>query len=288
MRIRCKNCYRVLNNDEEWCTRCGAHSDEVAALMKSGIEPIDEVQVLKTSLLLYLLIAFLVNGILNVIFGVIFNAMYDNYYYGEVGSNLPTAIVYFSAINSLLVTSIIMGIVAYFVNNKEFEKQLQIKNKKRMLISLATGILVMAGLIVLARFTNVTIIPIYFRDFLLNKTSDMTLTGSMNLFKIIVVLAFYGIAEEIIFRKAIINGLDEATLLPDWQIVILQGLLATILGALCFLILARLSFINYVWCLLASLIFNILMGFSYYYNQKSLLANFILRMAIIILAIFIL
>ncbi len=287
MRIRCKNCYRVLNNDEEWCTRCGAHSDEVAELMKSGIEPINEVHIMKSSLLLYLLIAFLVNGLLNVIFGVIFNAMYDNYYYGEVGSNLPNAIVYFSAINSLMVTSIIMAIVAYFVNLKDFNTFLKIKDQKRLLISLIIGLFVSAGLVVLARFTNVTIIPIYFRDFLLEKTPDMTLTGSMNLFKIIVVLVFYGLAEEIIFRKAIIGGMDEATLLPDWQIVILQGLIATVLSALCFLILARLSLVNYLLCLAASLIFNTTMGFCYYYNKKSLVVNLIIRMAIIILAIII-
>lgn len=287
MRIRCKNCYRVLNNDEEWCTRCGAHSDEVAELMKSGIEPINEVHIMKSSLLLYLLIAFLVNGLLNVIFGVIFNAMYDNYYYGEVGSNLPNAIVYFSAINSLMVTSIIMAIVAYFVNLKDFNTFLKIKDQKRLLISLIIGLFVSAGLVVLARFTNVTIIPIYFRDFLLEKTPDMTLTGSMKLFKIIVVLVFYGLAEEIIFRKAIIGGMDEATLLPDWQIVILQGLIATVLSALCFLILARLSLVNYLLCLAASLIFNTTMGFCYYYNKKSLVVNLIIRMAIIILAIII-
>ena len=287
MRIRCKNCYRVLNNDEEWCTRCGAHSDEVAELMKSGIEPINEVHIMKSSLLLYLLIAFLVNGLLNVIFGVIFNAMYDNYYYGEVGSNLPNAIVYFSAINSLMVTSIIMAIVAYFVNLKDFNTFLKIKDQKRLLISLIIGLFVSAGLVVLARFTNVTIIPIYFRDFLLEKTPDMTLTGSMKLFKIIVVLVFYGIAEEIIFRKAIIGGMDEATLLPDWQIVILQGLIATVLSALCFLILARLSLVNYLLCLAASLVFNTTMGFCYYYNKKSLVVNLIIRMAIIILAIII-
>lgn len=287
MRIRCKNCYRVLNNDEEWCTRCGTHSDEVAELMKSGIEPINEVHIMKSSLLLYLLIAFLVNGLLNVIFGVIFNAMYDNYYYGEVGSNLPNAIVYFSAINSLMVTSIIMAIVAYFVNLKDFNSFLKIKDQKRLLISLIIGLFVSAGLVVLARFTDLSIIPIYFRDFLLEKTPDMTLTGSMNLFKIIVVLVFYGLAEEIIFRKAIIGGMDEATLLPDWQIVILQGLMATVLSALCFLILARLSLVNYLLCLAASLIFNTTMGFCYYYNKKSLVVNLIIRMAIIILAIII-
>ena len=69
MRIRCKNCYRVLNNNEEWCTRCGAHSDEVAELIAKGIEPLDEMSVAKTNILLYLLIAFLINGILSVLFG---------------------------------------------------------------------------------------------------------------------------------------------------------------------------------------------------------------------------
>ena len=62
MKIRCQSCYRVLNNDEEWCTRCGAHSDEVEKLMKSGIEPIEEDEIGKRSVLFYFLIAFLVTG----------------------------------------------------------------------------------------------------------------------------------------------------------------------------------------------------------------------------------
>ena len=65
MKIRCRSCYRVLNNDEEYCTRCGAHSDEVKELMDSGITPIDEVAVAKQSIIMYLLIAFLLNPIVH-------------------------------------------------------------------------------------------------------------------------------------------------------------------------------------------------------------------------------
>ena len=129
MKIRCRSCYRVLNNDEEYCTRCGAHSDEVKELMESGITPIDEVAVAKQSIIMYLLIAFLLNGILNVLFGVVFNTIHAGYNYGEVGMDLPLAVTYFSAANSLLITSLIIVFVAFLFNYKDLLPFLKINNK---------------------------------------------------------------------------------------------------------------------------------------------------------------
>lgn len=288
MRIRCKNCYRVLNNDEEWCTRCGAHSDEVEELMKKGIQPIDELAICKTSIIFYLLIAFLVNGVLNVIFGVIFNAIHTGYNYGEVGTQLPLAITYFSAINALLITSIVMAIVAFFINIKELKRFIEIKNWKKFAISSAACLLVFTGLLFAAKYSNFTILPIYLKDFLKSPTEDMLLSGSMNLFKVIIVLFFYGIAEEFIFRKGFIGGLDEATLIADWQIIVIQAIVSSILSALCFLILAKTTAINYLLSILASLVFNAIMGINYFLNERTITSNLILRVILIILAIIIL
>lgn len=85
MKIRCKNCYRVLNNNEEYCTKCGEHSDEIQRIMETGEIPTDEVASFKLHLYLYLGIAFLLNGALFVLNGVLFDHMYPGGEYGEIG-----------------------------------------------------------------------------------------------------------------------------------------------------------------------------------------------------------
>lgn len=288
MKIRCRSCYRVLNNDEEYCTRCGAHSDEVKELMDSGITPIDEVAVAKQSIIMYLLIAFLLNGILNVLFGVVFNTIHAGYNYGEVGMDLPLAVTYFSAANSLLITSLIIVFVAFLFNYKDLLPFLKINNKNRFIITTCIGVAVMVGITFITKYTDLTFLPIYMRDFLMNPTIDMKLEGSLNLFKIIVVLLCYGFAEEVIFRKALINGFDEGTLLRDSSIIILQTLISTILSSLCFLLLQKTSFIDYMWTIGGNLIFHLLMGLNYYFNKRSITSNLIIRLIFIILVVIIL
>lgn len=288
MKIRCRSCYRVLNNDEEYCTRCGAHSDEVKELMESGITPIDEVAVAKQSIIMYLLIAFLLNGILNVLFGVVFNTIHAGYNYGEVGMDLPLAVTYFSAANSLLITSLIIVFVAFMFNYKDLLPFLKINNKNRFVITTCIGVAVMVGITFITKYTDLTFLPIYMRDFLMNPTIDMKLEGSLNLFKIIVVLLCYGFAEEVIFRKALINGFDEGTLLRDSSIIILQTLISTILSSLCFLLLQKTSFIDYMWTIGGNLIFHLLMGLNYYFNKRSITSNLIIRLIFIILVVIIL
>lgn len=288
MKIRCRSCYRVLNNDEEYCTRCGAHSDEVKELMESGVTPIDEVLVAKQSILMYLLVAFLLNGILNVLFGIIFNTIHAGYNYGEVGMDLPLAVTYFSAANSLLITSLIIVFVAFMFNYKDLVPFMKINNKKAFIITTIIGSIVMVGVTFITKYTDLTFLPIYIRDFLISPTADMKLEGSLNLFKIIVVLVCYSFAEEVIFRKAIINGFDEGTLLRDSSIIILQTLISTILSSTCFLLLQKSTFVDYVWTIGGNLIFHLLMGLNYYFNKRSITSNLIIRLIFIILVVIIL
>ena len=288
MKIRCRSCYRVLNNDEEYCTRCGAHSDEVKELMESGVTPIDEVLVAKQSILMYLLVAFLLNGILNVLFGIIFNTIHAGYNYGEVGMDLPLAVTYFSAANSLLITSLIIVFVAFMFNYKDLVPFMKINNKKAFIITTIIGSIVMVGVTFITKYTDLTFLPIYIRDFLISPTVDMKLEGSLNLFKIIVVLVCYSFAEEVIFRKAIINGFDEGTLLRDSSIIILQTLISTILSSACFLLLQKSTFVDYVWTIGGNLIFHLLMGLNYYFNKRSITSNLIIRLIFIILVVIIL
>lgn len=288
MKIRCRSCYRVLNNDEEYCTRCGAHSDEIKELVDSGITPIDEVAVAKQSILSYLFIAFLLNGILNVLFGVIFDTIHKGYNYGEVGSELPLAVTYFSASNSLLITSLIIVVVSFLFNYKDLLPFLKINNKKIFLFCTSIISLLMVGFSFITKYTDLTFLPIYIRDYLIEPTQDMKLVGSFNLFKIIVILVCYAFVEEVIFRKAIINGFDQGTLLRDSTIIIIQALIGTILSSVCFLLLQKTSFGNYMWTLGGSFIFQLIMGLNYYFNKRSIASNLIIRLIFIILVIIIL
>ena len=288
MRIRCKNCYRVLNNNEEWCTRCGAHSDEVAELIAKGIEPLDEMSVAKTNSLLYLLIAFLINGILSVLFGVIFDSMYEGYNYGSVGTDLPLAIKYFSAINALTISGLVMMVVAFFINLKEIKKYFIIKKPLNFWISLAAGLLILIGLCFASKYSYFSIIPFYFKEFLTNPTEDMLLSGSMNILKVLVVLLSYGIVEEFVFRKAFMSALDECTLMPDWAIVVVDALVGTVLFSVCFLILVKTTALNYLLGILASIVFNALMATNYFINDHTITSNLILRVLLVILVFVIL
>ena len=53
MKIRCNNCYRVLNNNEEYCTKCGTHSEEIQRIMETGEIPVDETGLFKPHIYLY-------------------------------------------------------------------------------------------------------------------------------------------------------------------------------------------------------------------------------------------
>lgn len=288
MKIRCRSCYRVLNNNEEYCTRCGAHSDEVKELMESGITPIDEVAICKHSIISYLLIAFLLNGILNVLFGVIFNSIHEGFNMGEVGMDLPLAITYFSAANSLLITSLIIVLIAFLLNYKDLVNYIKIKDYKRLILTTCIISVVMVGLVFITKYTDLTFLPIYYRDYLISPTQDMLLEGSLSLFKIIVVLISYAFVEEVIFRKALICGFDEGTLLTDTTIIILQTLISTILSSACFLLLQKTSFVDYLWTIGGNMIFQLIMGINYYLNKRTITSNLIIRLIFIILVVIIL
>ena len=288
MKIRCKNCYRILNNDEEWCTRCGAHSTEVEQLMKSGIVPIDEDKIALKSILFYLLFAFVVNGILNVIFGIIFNSMNEGVYLGDETTLLPYAITYFSSINSLLISSIVTLGVVIIVNAGDMRQYLNFTFNKRTIVSLSIGLAISIGLVFLFKYTNFSIVPIYFKEYIMNPTADMLYKGSVSLIKIIIIMTLYMVVEELVFRKAFINYLDQVSLLSNVSIALIQSLVATSCMVLCYLLLVKTTLINYALFIVSNLVVNFLLGLNYFINGRTIVHNLIIRCLFIILFIVIL
>lgn len=288
MKIRCNNCYKVLNNDEVWCTRCGAHSDEVEEIMKSGITPIDESEIGKKSIIMYLLFAFVINGFLDVLFGVVFNSVNSGYDLGDVGQNLPLALTTFSSINSLMIVGIILAPIVFLINYKDLKEYFRIEFNKKSITSLVIGVIIMTFFAFLTKYTNINFIVPYFKDFLMNHPQEMLLSGSVSTFKIIIILLLFVIIEEIVFRKAFISWLDQTTLLPDGVIIDLQTLLSTALQVLCFLLLVSTSISNYIYFILSNLCFNALLAVNYYHNNRNIFINLIIRVVFIILLVIIL
>ena len=186
MKIRCQNCYRVLNNNEEYCTKCGAHSEEIAHIMKTGEIPTDEVSSFKLHLYLYLGIAFLINGALFVLYGVFFDRMNPGEY-GEIGEAMPKGITYFSSINALTITSLIMLALVLILNLKNLFVDFKITDKKRSIISSVIMIALSGGLIFLTKETNISIIPIYMKEFIMGLIPDADLfENSISIGKIMI------------------------------------------------------------------------------------------------------
>lgn len=287
MKIRCKNCYRVLNNDEEWCTRCGAHSDEVAEYLRTGTVPVDEAEISKRSFIFYFFFAFILNGVLDIIFGMIYNAANETYL-GEVGQSLPYAITYFSSINALTITSILTFTLILAVNLRDIKNYIHFKFDKRTILSLSIGTIIVIGLCFLFKYTPFTIVPEYFKQFLISPTADMLMDGSVNLFKIIIVMFFFGLTEELIFRKAFINYLDQSTLMNDASIIILSTLVSTGMMITCYLLLVKATFLNYLFFIITNLVVNGLLAFNYFINHRSLIVNVILRILFILFFVIIL
>ena len=71
MKIRCKNCYRVLDRNEEYCKSCGEHSEAMKQAMITGNFSGGPLDRLKIGLILFFTLAFLGNGIIMTLLAVI-------------------------------------------------------------------------------------------------------------------------------------------------------------------------------------------------------------------------
>ncbi len=282
MKIRCQNCYRVLNNNEEYCTKCGAHSQEIQKIMETGEILVDETQQFKLHLYLYLGIAFLLNGALFVLYGVFFDKMKPGEY-GEIGEAMPKDITYFSSINALLITSIVMLAVVLFLNAKNLFVDLKILDNKRAIFSGILMGLISMGLIYLTKFTSILIIPTYMKEYLQGTIADADLfANSISLWKIVVILLAYNIVQEYIFRKHLAAAIDESTLLNLPMTIILMTGVGAILDVICFSVFSSETFLTVINVFLGSLIYQGILNINYFFNKQSILINIIIRTLLVI------
>jgi hypothetical protein len=282
MKIRCNNCYRVLNNNEEYCTKCGAHSEEIKRIMETGETPVDETGLFKLHIYLYLAIAFLINGALFVLYGVFFDRMKPGEY-GEIGEAMPKDITYFSSINALLITSLIMFALVLILNFKNILVDFKVTNKNRAVISVLVMSVVSFGLIVLTKETTISVIPIYMKEYIMGSINDADLfANSISLWKIIIILLGYSIVQEYIFRKHLAAAIDESTLLGLPSTIILMTIVGGVLDVICFSVFSSGTFASILYVFVGSLIYQGILNLNYFYNKQSLLINVLMRILLII------
>ena len=283
MKIRCQNCYRVLNNNEEYCTKCGTHSQEIANIMKTGEIPTDEVSSFKIHFYLYLGIAFLLNGALFVLYGVLFDKMYPGGEYGEIGDAMPKNITYFSSINALIITSIIMFVLTLILNIKQLGLDYKITNIKRAIISFIVMIGISFGVIYLTSNTNIISIPIYMKDYIQGNIPNTDIfENSISFWKIILVLGLYSFVQEYIFRKHLAAAFDDGTLLSLPATIILMTLISAILETICFSVFSSGTFEYVIYTFIGSIIYQGILTLNYFFNKQTLTINIILRILFIV------
>lgn len=248
MKIRCKNCYRVLNENEEYCTSCGEHSLEMAEYMRTGIRKISQGEKLKTALLFFAFIAFIGTGAISIGLSLIDGFVEENAIYNVMGK---------------LITSmgLIVGLTIVF--RKEL-KQIFFRGKifqtiGGLAIGLVTGTIL---IIVSSLFDFVKIIPENLLAYVpVNK-------ASFEFFSLLFVMILVSICEEYIYRHRLINFFDEDTMLNDFWIVFLTTIISTVLSFAWFMS---------VKILIMTFIINLLMSLLYINTNRSLGINIVVR-----------
>ena len=251
MKIRCKNCYRVLNENEDYCTNCGEYSQEMAEYMKTGVRKVSNGDKLKTALIFFAFIAFLGTGVFSIGASII---------QGEVGTTSSYDVL------GKLITSMGLVVSLGIVFRKEIIGIFFKGNAFQTIGGISLGILASVSIILISTLTSYTkVIPNSLLGFI---------PSSNSLFEFIVllfVLTLVSICEEYIYRHRLINFFDEDTMLNDVWTIILSVVISTLLSFAWFMALET---------LLMTLVINILMTILYIKTNRSLGINILIRVLI--------
>lgn len=256
MKIRCKNCYRVLNENENYCTSCGEYSEEMAEYMRTGVRKVSQGDKLKTALLLFAFIAFLGTGVLSISFAIIEGAVGENLMY-DIMSKLVTSTALFAA---LVITF-----------RKELKGIFFKGNKQQILGAFGIGLVFIVIIALVSTFTKITkIIPSTFIEFLeYNK-------GLFPFIEVLFTLILISISEEYIYRHRLIDFFDEDTMLNDGWIITFSSIISTALSFAWFMS---------IEIVIMTAIINVFMSLIYIYTNRSLGINIVLKIILYLLVI---
>ncbi len=259
MKIRCKNCYRVLDVNEEYCKSCGTHSEQMAKAMATGDFSGGPVERFKIGLILFLILAFLGNGIIMTLFAVIEENPNQDLY------NRSSAMIFSSIITFVVVTAI---------HYRDLKDWIWNGNKKQFINVAILGIIFLAITALLPLLSDVTqVIPEYIKNYLTKGNPSWFGNGTTNIFFILIALILVAFVEEVIFRRLLIDTLDDATLLGDISIILLTGLVSTIF--------------DFAWImapetLISSFLIHTFLAGVYANTNRSLGMTFLFRVLIIV------
>lgn len=264
MKIRCKNCFKTLRPNEEYCTYCGERSEEVAQLMKKGVSDIDSTTKLKLALVLYGILGFVGTGIFIVVFSLL---------YKKVGTSTMDFNV---NANSLLVTSLVLLFVLLITYSKELKSMMFNGNIYMFGSTLLVGGISIVAIFLLSKISSFTkVVPSYMTEYI--NGGDRYLQENNGLFSIAcmyISMIAVVVVEEIVFRRRLVDALDDDTLLSERWVLVIAALFST--------------FLDFIWVmsietLFMSFIINLIMTLIYMNTNRSIGVNILLRIILVTL-----
>lgn len=265
MKIRCKKCYRVLGAQEEYCTSCGEHSNEIAQLMKTGYIEITDKDKLKTALIIYALVAIFGNGVFMVSLGLIQNKVMNSY------NNL------FCQTMALLISSVITTLIYLIIYRKELKDMILTGTLKQIASATIIGVLLIVTSSLFSLVSSSTsVLPGYITKFLSSGNATLMGEGDTNIMTILVSFILIIISQEIVFRRRLIDALDNETLLGDISIIIFSGLLGALLDLL---------WVMSMDIVIVSLIINFTLSGIYMYTNRNVAITIGIRILLLVTSI---
>ena len=258
MKIRCKNCYKVLEPNEEYCTYCGEHSEQIKRAMETGNYGPNPSDTLKLSLILFGILAFIGTGIFMVIFATTRN---------------DASMSLFNRSYALLLTSIITFSVIVITCHKSLKNLFWNGNKDQLLGSFILGTVFIVIAFFSSLLTDVTrVLPRFATDYFSNPDASLFDKNATGIIPMIIAFTLVVFTEEII-RRFLIDTFDDLTLLSDFFIVLFSGIIGTI--------------IDFAWImapetLIVSFITNTLFSSMYIYTNRSIGVNILVRVLLIL------
>lgn len=260
MKIRCKNCYRVLDRNEEYCKSCGEHSEQMKKAMETGNFGGGPLERFKIAAILFLVLAFFGNGIVMISLAVITK---------DSSADL------FKSSYALLFSSVLALGAIIIVHYKDLIDFIWNGNKGQFARCLFIGTMMVAVVSLLSMLTNFTrVIPNIFSDYLHSGYARFFSGKESNALFILVALICVAVVEEIVFRRLMIDAIDDSTMLSDTMVIFVGGLVAAI---------ADFAWVMAPETILTSLIINFVMTGIYVNSNRSLGLNVFLRVLIIII-----
>ncbi len=215
MKIRCKNCYKILNPNEEYCTSCGEYSDKMHNAMITGDYGPDNLGKFKLAFGIYAIAGFLICGILQVVFAIIQTK--------ELGNSTQR----FCQSNSLFFSSLAMIVFSLIIFRKDLKYFAPKQNANQILGGTLVGLLVIAIAILISNLFSFTqILPKFIVNYLEESPKFFDIKNEC-VFKILVGTILATVSLEIV-RKYLVDAFDD-TLLGDKSIYIFTTLIMTVL-----------------------------------------------------------